>query len=150
MSYANEVDIEVFNTTTFVWAQDISQYIGVYPLQNGVLRAQLRAAATDPEALIEWSTLNGGLSLSVNTSLGTATATIQSSASIVEGLSGAYVYDCRFEYQGIPIAILFGGSMTFDQGVTRVYGDAVLQPENIPILASITMTPTLQNALIFG
>jgi hypothetical protein len=150
MTYANEVDIEALNTIAFVWAQDISEFLGVYPLQTGVLRTQLRSAVTDPEALIEWSTLNGGLSLIVNPAGTVATATLQSPVSVVEGLSGVYVYDCRFEYQGIPIGILFGGTITFDQGVTRVYGDTLLLPENVPILASVAMTPSLYNALIFG
>jgi hypothetical protein len=148
MSYANEVDIEAFNTASFVWAQDISLYLGVYPLQSGFIRAQIRTAATDPEPLIELNLANGGAALSVAGAV--ATLTLQMPLATVESLSGQYVYDVRFEYQGSLFFILFGGTLTFDQGVTRVYGDNYATPENVPTLAYVAQTTSMINALLFG
>lgn len=147
-SYANEVDIEAYNTQSFVWAQDVSEYIGVYPLYSGFIRVQIRNAATDPEALIELNLANGGVALTVVGAI--ATVTMQMPLATIEPLLGEYVYDCRFELYSSFFFILFGGTLTFDQGVTRVYGDTVALAEDVPTLAYVTMTPSLINALIFG
>lgn len=251
---ADTVNIEAFNTETFVWAQDVTDFAALYPLAAGIFRAQMRASAAEQAILYEWSTTNGGIAyteapasgsiaftanpiaasvikigattvtfvasgasgnqvniggslattlasllsmlnastdaqlitcsytiigsdaldvvarhggisgdniaLSTNVVGATATGatltggahivTLMAPVSAIENFSGAYSYDCRFEYQDAAFTVLFDGSITLDQGVTRESTDSQVLIESIPSAAAIALTPTLLNALIFG
>lgn len=253
-TYPDQVDIEVINTGTFVWAQDVTDWAEEYNLDASVIRAQMRLTATDPVPAFEWSTLNGGImyskapatgnvaftanptngtTITVGTSSvefvtsgatglevniggtlaltltalaaflnasadpqlsmvdpytvqgttlymsatlggiigntialsttvinatasgstltgGAHTVTLMSPLSRTENFSGAYVYDCRLESNEAQYVPMFGGTIQWDQGVTRAAGDSAVNLDTIPAAAYASIQPSLINALIFG
>lgn len=69
--------------------------------------------------------------------------------SATEGFIGSYFYDCRWQYGG-EFVPLFGGSITWTQGVTRENTDADVSPYVVTPLSSILPTPSLASPFMFG
>ena len=67
-----------------------------------------------------------------------------------EGFLGEYAYDCRLEYQATQFIPLFGGTLTFTQGVTREPSDATILADTIPSAAYAATQPSLFNMLVYG
>jgi len=107
---------------------------------TGYFGNSIAVAATTVGVTVGEPTLTGGTNLIV----------LQAPLASTESFSGVYEYDCRFEYTELQYAVLFGGTIQWDQGVTRETTDLTIDPNTIPIMASVAITPDLLNALIFG
>jgi hypothetical protein len=254
LTYPDSVNIEVVNTATFVWAQDVTDWATEYNLDNAVFVAQMRLTANNPVVTYTFSSANGGImytkfpasgsivftanptngttvtvgttnvtfvssgasglqvniggslavtlasflalpalatdsqlslvspysvsnftlnlsaknpgvvgnSVAIATTVVGATAsgptltggahtiTLMAPLSATEAFSGVYFYDCRLETNEAQYVPMFGGTITWDQGVTREANDSFISLDTIPSATYAALQPNLQNSLIFG
>jgi hypothetical protein len=111
------------NNATFHWTRDLSQWAAVYNLASATIRMQARLSpyAADPPAY-QWvsSAASGGIAaFNPATGLVVFTAPLADMAK----MAGTFSYDCRLEWPDGSKAILFGGRLVFQQGVTKIAGD---------------------------
>lgn len=253
-TYPDQVDIEVINTGTFVWAQDVTDWASEYNLDASVFVAQMRTTAESPVVAYTFSSQNGGIlyskypasgnivftvnptngtTITIGTSnvefvtsgatglqvniggdlpttltslmalliastdsqllmvnpyvvLGTTlylsariggitgnsialtttvvgatasgstltggahTVTMMAPLSATENFVGGYVYDCRLDSNEAQYVPMFGGTITWDQGVTRESTDSYVSLDTIPSATYAALQPALVNSLIFG
>jgi hypothetical protein len=100
---------------------------------------------------IALSTTVAGATVSGATLAGGAhTIVLSAPLALTKAWSGPFIYDLRFEYGSQQFALLFGGSITWTEGVTRLAGDGVPTPNLVPSAAYMARQPSLYAALIFG
>jgi hypothetical protein len=81
---------------------------------------------------------------------GAAAITLMAPLSETVTFNGVYAYDCRWEFQGMQFIPLFGGRLTFEQGVTREPSDSKVTADTIPSASFAATQPSLINALVHG
>ena len=56
---------------------------------------------------------------------------------------GVYAFDCRLETSGVNFAVLFGGTIQWDQGVAREITDTSVELDLIPAMAYVSLAPSM-------
>ena len=107
---------------------------------SGITGNSIALSTTVAGATASGSTLTGGAH----------TIALIAPLSETEGFSGNYVFDCRFESNEALYQPIFGGTMTWDQGVTRNANDASVSAETIPSAAYAVSRASFLNVLLFG
>jgi hypothetical protein len=65
------LDLQAFNSTTFVFSRLLTSWADVYPLADGVFRSYMRVNVDDAIVVYEWSTDNGQITFSPTAANGT-------------------------------------------------------------------------------
>lgn len=103
------------NTGALIIVKSIAAWAAIYDLSAASFRMQVRSPdASGGEIKLSASTADGRITYEPTTHL----LTIHVSQRDIAHIVGAYPYDVRVEGLAEPIP-LFGGTITFEQGVTR-------------------------------
>lgn len=110
--------LTAWNNSPFIWSQDLTNWAAVYPLSTAVFEMQIRNPAASNIVALAFSSNPAGLTLGAIT-FSVNIFMAQAPLSAVKNLSGNYEFDFGFIPLGGSFIRIDGGTVTFQQGVTR-------------------------------
>lgn len=111
------IDLRCRNNEDFLLTLVGGGWWDIYELPGVSLRLQVREPASSAQIFLDCSS-DGTTDQTISVDQTTKVLTVFAPAAYLTGLLGEYQYDCRIEVNGNK-SVLFGGTLTFAQGVTR-------------------------------
>lgn len=112
------MNLLAYNNTRFQFSQNLSNWDSVYNLANAVFRMQVRTKAGDEQVLLDFMT-GGSIDLITYDPASKIMTALTVSSRVRRISSGDYAWDYGFTAPGGDFIRIDGGTITFDDGVTR-------------------------------
>ncbi len=111
------IDLKCRNNEDFLLTLVGGGWWDIYQLPDVSLRLQVREPASSAQIYLDCSS-DGETDQTISVDQTNKVLTVYAPASYLTGMLGEYQYDCRIIVSGNK-SLLFGGTLTISQGVTR-------------------------------